>query len=683
MASPIQIILNPDNFEEAREAAGGGPKRDFFANRDQKFRQHKARLIAQLEAIANELRTAKQTDLGYVKVSLRRKAWAKSHRPVKALFKAGRTPIVGGADLGVMLVEARPRSLQQIVEDIAEAEEHTSLRFVESQGKEVPYPSARRSETGAIEGIELFGEADRRDFSLEDALPWLSNPLTGGSYEVELFDTPPMRGTLDALDDSHRRLFQSFVEGLAALGDGLTVNRIATRPRAQPLLSMRVSRSTDAPTLRLTPPPQSERRREVAPFDRSEERHRRLLAFLDRHPLVRRISLPGIVVRSTNQLGRVRPDQAAMPVRDSAITHPRMGVIDGGLGAALSDWVIDQRDILADEDADLEHGSFIGGLAVLGRSLNGEQCCPESDGAELVDLAVFPSEHSGAFSSYYPEGPTQFFDEVESAISEVRARHGVRIFNMSLNILRPATLDRYGPYAARLDAIAEENDAIFFLSAGNVEPRDQRPEWPSDDTQALGHLATATGDRLLTPAESVRNVAVAAVNPPGVPTSIPFAPSRFSRRGPGLRAGVKPDLAHVGGSGTPQPPLDHGLFSVTHDGAVISGGGTSYATPLIAKTAAALDHAIEGEVSRETLIALLVHHAQTPEPLQSKALASVARHLVGFGIPSRQTASWKPTTIQLPWCSLRASGPINRQPSGFPGQYHSSAKELHAGEQRA
>jgi hypothetical protein len=247
---------------------------------------------------------------------------------------------------------------------------------------------------------------------------------------------------------------------------------------------------------------------------------------------------------------------------------------------------------------------------------------------------VFPSENTGAFASYYPEGLPQFFDEVETAIGETRARHGVRVFNMSLNVLQPAVLDRYGPHAARLDRIAEDNDAILFVSAGNLDHHNLRPEWPSDPTGALATIAAATNDGLLTPAESVRNVSIAAVNPPDHPVSIPFAPCRFSRRGPGLRAGVKPDLAHVGGSGSPQPPLDHALFSITPGGAVMSGCGTSYATPLVAKTAAALDNAIEGDVSRETLIGLLIHRARVPVPLQAKALAPVARHLVGFGVPS-------------------------------------------------
>ena len=92
-----------------------------------------------------------------------------------------------------------------------------------------------------------------------------------------------------------------------------------------------------------------------------------------------------------------------------------------GISEALSDWVIDRWDIL-DEDVDLAHGTFIGGLATVGSALNGAETCPEPDGAELVDVAVFPNERkAGAFASYYPDGLPQFFDEMESAISDARA----------------------------------------------------------------------------------------------------------------------------------------------------------------------------------------------------------------------------------------------------------------------
>jgi hypothetical protein len=360
------------------------------------------------------------------------------------------------------------------------------------------------------------------------------------------------------------------------------------------------------------------------------------LEFLDHHPLVRRIELPGVVVRSAPppESSRIRPHNADLPVRDTRRTHPKLGIIDGGISPALADWVIDRWDVLADEDMDLSHGTFIGGLAVAGRSLNGAETCPEPDGAELVDLAIFPDQQkAGAFPSYYAGGLPQFFDELDSAVADARARYGVRVFNMSLNILQPAAPDRYSPHAVRLDRIAEENNAVVFVSAGNIQSQDVRPEWPADPATALSNLANARNDGLLLPAESARNVTVAALNPPGHKSCLPYAPARYSRRGPGLRSGVKPDLAHVGGSGTLHTTLGHGLFSILPDGTIIDGCGTSYASPLVAKTAAVLNHAIEGEVSRETLIGLLVHNAEIPEPLSPKALKPIARHLVGFGMP--------------------------------------------------
>ena len=633
MASPIQIVLNPENYEEAREGGGGGRARDFFANRDREFKAHKAAVIGQLQAVATTLRAQAQGDIGYVKVILRREAWAKSHRPVAALFRRDRTPLVGGSDLGVMILEARPSKLLDVAAEVAKAEEHTIMKFEEARGKDTPNPSTRKSETGAIDRIELYGPGDRRRFSVDDAIAWLSNPVTGSGYQVELFDFPAPRSAWDGLDTGRRRLHESFVSGLAALNHGLSVERLHAGKRGSALLSMRLDQSRDQPMLLLSEPPQRDHRRGLVPFSADADRHRQLVDFLDKHPLVRRIDLPGIVVRTQTATSRTRPEAAIVPVRDTRRTYPRLGIVDGGISDVLSDWVIERWDLLAQEDVDLAHGTFIGGLVALGGSLNGPDICAEPDGAELVDVAIFPNDRkAGAFSSYF-DGLPQFFDEMESAITDARARHGVRVYNMSLNILQPVAPDRYSLHAARLDQIAETTDSVVFVSAGNIDPQDLRPEWPSDVTVALGNLARARNDALLTPAESARNVAVAALNPPGHSGCLAHAPARFSRRGPGLRAGVKPDLAHIGGAGTAHPTLGHGLFSILPDGSIVDGCGTSYAAPLVAKTAAVLDHAIEGNVSRETLIGLLVHHAELPVPLQHKVLAPVARHMVGFGRP--------------------------------------------------
>lgn len=290
MASPIQIILNQENFEEARDTGGGGPRKDFFAQRDEDFGRHKKVLTDQLEALATALEHQAQGDVGVIKVVLRREAWAKSHRPTRSLFKPDRISLVGDGDLGEMYFEGRPGILRAIARDIAAAEITKNLKRDPENGRLVPHPSTARSETGAIERIELYGPSDRRQFSVDDALNWLANPMTGSSYQVELFDVPPPRSQWDAVDQGHQRLYASFLEGLAAIGQGLNVQRLQTRDPEQPQLTLRLALSAEPPVLMLQSPVVDRKRdRDLAPFDPGPNRHRRLLTFLDHHPLVRRI----------------------------------------------------------------------------------------------------------------------------------------------------------------------------------------------------------------------------------------------------------------------------------------------------------------------------------------------------------------------------------------------------------
>lgn len=638
MPSPVQIVLNPENYETNRDRGRGGLRTDFFFGRDAEFALHKSGLSAQLEAIADALEGQAETDIGYVKVRLRRAAWAKTHRPLGTLFKAELTPVVGGLDLGEIIVEARPNPLREIAAKVRQAEPESGMREDPQTGRPKPNPSPLRSEVGAVESVELYGPEDRLDFSVEAAVGWLSSPITGGAYEVELFNSVPPRSDWDAYSESRRRLFSSFAAGLEAFGPVLATRRLEAKETDRPMLLVRAQHAGRDPSdgRQLTFPP-ARGWGTLAPFSPNRDLHARLLGFLSRHPLVRSISLPGVLVRAPepqgSEQGRNRLPAAPLPERDGTRTYPRIGIIDGGVGSILSDWVVDRWGYLAAVDANPAHGTFIGGLLVAGRMLNGAETCPEPDGVEIADIDVFPDETKpGVFSSYYGTGLDAFFGELEQAIGDVRQRSGVRVFNMSLNIQRPAVPGGYGTYAAHLDRIADDNGVLIFLSAGNTSPQGLRTEWPADPIAALVAIAAARDDMLLMPAESFRGVAVAAVNPPGCPTSIPFAPARYSRRGPAVRSGLKPDLAHVGGSGSPQSPAGHGLFSVTPSGAPTDGCGTSYATPLAAKTAAVLDHLIEGEVSRETLVGLLVHHAGLPAPLRAEELEPVARHLVGFGV---------------------------------------------------
>jgi hypothetical protein len=145
-------------------------------------------------------------------------------------------------------------------------------------------------------------------------------------------------------------------------------------------------------------------------------------------------------------------------------------------------------------------------------------------------------------------------------------------------------------------------------------------------------LASSRNDTIKKPAESYRNLSVSAVNPPNLKDIVPYALSSYSCRGPGIRIGLKPDLAHIGGAG---PNLNgHGLFSIDKTGKIVAGCGTSYAAPNVSKTIACIDHSIEGDVSRESLMALAIHHATLPDILKDKKLKDIAKDLVGFGIPT-------------------------------------------------
>lgn len=244
-------------------------------------------------------------------------------------------------------------------------------------------------------------------------------------------------------------------------------------------------------------------------------------------------------------------------------------------------------------------------------------------------MDILPSQF---YDSYYSK-PLEFFNELEIAVQELKARTGVRIFNFSLNVEEHVTSSGYSVPAQILDKIAEDNDIIFIISAGNTEPTHLRKEWPSNPIDALKTLVSTRNDSLKVPAESCRNISVSALNPPNLSGIVAYGLSNYSCRGISSRTGLKPDLAHIGGAGTKHVTDGHGLFSIDEYGHIEDGCGTSYAAPNVAKTIASLENSIEGDVSRETLIALSIHHAIIPEPFKDKQLSTVTKHLVGFGMP--------------------------------------------------
>lgn len=620
--NPVQVVLNDADFFRAPDPGTAGRPTDFFADRDEAFAVHRAKLSAEVEAVIRALARNPAGEVGYVRVRMREKALAKSHRPTRALFQPQTFPCVGAAGLGELFYLASPDTLRTLRSKIDAAEAETRWAASATGGRE-PNPTAARADTGAIQTIDILPPAEKRAFSAETAVAWLSDPTTGGSYIIELFEEPARAERLPG--PSRGQLGSSLRQLLERTGARDSVRALPS-PAGSPAIAARVN--SDLVSGR---DGEAARTRPVTLATSQPSSHEAFLEAVAAHPSVRRISLPVKLELSQPAASPVAGGVHTVPPPQPDGLYPNVGVIDTGLAEPLQDWVLGRHDFLDEDDVDGCHGTFIGGLLVSGKALNAALPGLEADGCRLVDLALFPKSD---FASFYPRGFDDFLEEVDQAVGEAVANHGTRVFNLSINAISPVEGENYSYYAARLDEIATRHSVVFVNSAGNLPHADRRAPWPAKPGDVLKYFAArTTPDTIHKPCESHLSVAVGAINPPGMTGHVHGAPTTYTRRGPGLKVGCKPDVAHYGGSEDVGTPAAHGLHSLNIDGTVGSSCGTSFAAPLVAKTLATLDSRIETRLPPHTLRAMMVHHAETPSALIRRGMGNLARQFVGFGVP--------------------------------------------------
>jgi hypothetical protein len=610
--NPVQIVLNSQNYVQRIENPPGGSNKDFYAGKDEDFIAHRSTVASQM----SELRSTppfENAALQYACVEFQEDSWAKSHRPTKQLFPPNRIRTFGGNELGSVVVELTAEDVQLLSAKIMSAEADTNW-VVEKNGKRVARPSRLRSEVGAIRRIRPYGPEDRRKFDLTHALNWLADARTGGAYYVELFGFADESGPQYALTARRQvsaRMVTAFETSLRQINQSILVTKVQAHWTPGPLFVIKVE-DAGAPS-------------------RQSGIHQQLLNFLDTHPAVRSVLLPPIL-QSTSV---VSPggEPVSIPQPDEGAAYPVVGIIDTGVSdvPGLNSWKSGEVDFVVDDVQDRSHATFIAGLVSCGSVLNPGALFDERP-CKFFDLGLHPTTN---YSSYFPRGFIDFLEQLDVEIAVAKAA-GVRVFNMSLSVTLPVADSSYSVFAHALDKIADLHNVLFVLPAGNLEPQYFRDQWPTDPDECLRMLAEYPHqglDRIFQPADSVRSLVVSSVEPPT--PNRPSHPSRFTRKGPGPSLGAKPDLTHVGGRGAP----NHGLVSLTPEGAKTESSGTSYAAPLVAKTLAVIDHAIEGEASLETLCALAIHGAEIPSPLSHANLKRVAQLYVGAGIPRRAAST--------------------------------------------
>lgn len=584
----IQFVLNPRAFIGDKDLVNGfGPNKDFFVGNDNEFVAHKGNLVHGLESISEASRRNVYSRITYAKVKLRSDAIAKTHRPTKSLFTQNkRSYVVGGAGVGEMLIEMHPGSIETTVRAINRAEDVSRER-----------PSRARSEVGAIQSIQAYSAEDRVPFSLAEVTEWKEQGIVSNGYYVDIFHPLHLLFEPMQISEEFRCLLFSFKDKLDSLP--YVDYKELLIPGYGGQVFIHIKSDSD---------------------ENYEAKNAELLSFFAEHPLVRKVT-PAPSLSSFTAAEGVGLDVDVTAPEDTS-SYPVVGVIDNGISDVFDGWKVYTWSELLDAFRAEDHGSKVAGLLVKGNELNGTDLVPEADGCRLADLFMFPTD--GNWEDAYPQGVENFFESLRNAVEEAKETTGARIFNISMNQKsRNLSEGWYSVAAKKLDEISDELDVQFVISAGNLPVNQLRDEWiPADPEQNIENLNS--NHIALPPAESIRGLSVMALNPNDL------SPTAYTLIGPAYPAGVKPDIAYVGGSAE----RDSGLSSINMIGQKVLVNGTSMSAPLVAKIMAAIDNRIGGNASLELLKALMIHHAEYPDVINDEVYDEARKNLYGFGVPA-------------------------------------------------
>jgi hypothetical protein len=602
----------------------GGSKQDFFGGRDEEYKRHKESLERQIAHIQENLRVSNKT-VEVLKVELNPSALAKSHRPMNVLFPSHKSPHIGGLNIGTLLFQITPQSLSWLKNKISESELGSNLVYDKQKRKMDYKPSSARSETGALDNLSLFSAEEKLQFTADKAIEWFRSENVSKGYLLEFIEYEQMDTPRYSISNQQiEKLKQDLVSNLYQLGSGIVLSKASNDEANASYYTVRVFIGNTQESIIDFDNTVKINDRTTDNYDFSITRHELLLKVLVGSSLIKNIALPPMASRVESSK-KTLPHRPVFPERAPGDDYPVVGLIDSGIrNSALHQWVIGKSKGFSESDCDPDHGSQVASLLIGGNSLNPDLKSVEDDGCLIYDIWVpVHSERDSFFSNF--DGFGEFFDWLDIEVRQARKK-GVRIFNFSINFKELVKNDSYSFAASQIDRISKKHDVLFVLSAGNLGQLDYRAKWPS--LLAI----TSDIDRIQLPSEAISAVTVGAINSPGSATHLHGAPTVYSRRGPGVGMGVKPDIVHYGGfsfdEGNP------GVLTLNAANDVMNEGGTSFSAPFVAKILAAIEYKLNKNVSRNALIAMLMHHSNFPSVLNDKTIAdSIKRRFIGFGLP--------------------------------------------------
>lgn len=304
---------------------------------------------------------------------------------------------------------------------------------------------------------------------------------------------------------------------------------------------------------------------------------------------------------------------------------PVVVVVDSGISDQIPDlesWVVGRHSDVPPEYRNTDHGTFVAGLICWGSQLNPTIAGLDNSPCGVFDLQVIPNEDP-AKGDTQPLLETEFLVSLEAALKQYA--NAYKVWNLSLGTNHICSLDEFSVLAEELDNLQEQYKVSFVISAGNY---DTPPLL--DFPRTAAHLESG---RITAPADSVLGITVGAVSHVDFKKNGPkeHHPSAFSRHGAGPNHIIKPDMIHYGGSCSTDAADLAGIRSVNGAGSA-ENLGTSFATPLVARTLAQIYHHVTPTPSTVLARALLTHHARDPRTRQR--VPDGDENFFGFGLPT-------------------------------------------------
>jgi serine protease AprX len=262
---------------------------------------------------------------------------------------------------------------------------------------------------------------------------------------------------------------------------------------------------------------------------------------------------------------------------------PVVVVVDSGIESSipgLEAWVAGRDSAVAAPYCNTDHGTFVAGLICWGSQLNPTIKGLDDGPCGVYDLRVIPNDDP-AKGTTLELFESEFLQSLDDALKQHANKY--KVWNLSLGTNEVCSLDGFSELAENLDNLQEKYQVSFVISAGNYDTP------PLLDYPRTGKQLTA--GRITAPADSVLGITVGAVSHVDYKAKGPKTdhPSAFSRHGAGPNYVIKPDLVHYGGACATDASHISGIRSINGNGTA-ENLGTSFATPLVARTLAQIYH---------------------------------------------------------------------------------------------